>query len=92
MFKTFFAYRHFWVLFALVGASFCQEYVPGTPGAPWTVEEQMAVRGKLYFFFRRRQAPEVLRLAFHDCLKYTDGTGGCDGCINWAGVGHAFPR
>ena len=27
------------------------------------------------------------------CLfRYEDGTGGCDGCINWAGVGHAFPR
>ena len=21
----------------------------------------------------------MLRLAFHDCLTYTDGTGGCDG-------------
>eukprot|EP00091_Calanus_sinicus_P023272 TRINITY_DN7768_c0_g1_i1.p1 TRINITY_DN7768_c0_g1~~TRINITY_DN7768_c0_g1_i1.p1 ORF type:complete len:205 (+),score=43.26 TRINITY_DN7768_c0_g1_i1:296-910(+) len=29
----------------------------------------------------------VLRLAFHDCLKYKDGTGGCDGCLNWNGVG-----
>ena len=26
---------------------------------------------------------KLLRLAFHDCFKYTDGTGGCDGCINW---------
>ena len=24
---------------------------------------------------------KLLRLAFHDCFKYTDGTGGCDGCI-----------
>ena len=30
---------------------------------------------------------------FKSCLfRYEDGTGGCDGCINWAGVGHAFPR
>ena len=25
---------------------------------------------------------KALRLAFHDCLKYEDGTGGCDGCLN----------
>jgi len=33
-----------------------------------------------------------LRLGFHDCLKYTDGSGGCDGCLEWAGVGHRYPR
>ena len=32
-------------------------------------------------------APKVLRLTFHDCLKYDDGTGGCDGCLNWSGMG-----
>ena len=33
------------------------------------------------------------RSFFKSCLfRYEDGTGGCDGCINWAGVGHAFPR
>ncbi|CAE7392396.1 APX1 [Symbiodinium natans] len=30
---------------------------------------------------------KVLRLAFHDCMKYKDGTGGCDGCLDWWGVG-----
>ena len=25
----------------------------------------------------------LIRLGFHDCLTYTDGTGGCDGCLNW---------
>jgi len=25
---------------------------------------------------------KALRLTFHDCLKYSDGTGGCDGCLN----------
>ena len=34
--------------------------------------------------------PKVLRLAFHDCLKYTDGTGGCDGCLDWAGMDTSF--
>jgi len=29
----------------------------------------------------------MLRLAFHDCLRHADGGGGCDGCLNWAGVG-----
>lgn len=37
-------------------------------------------------------AAKFLRLGFHDCLKYTDGTGGCDGCVNWAGVGERFDR
>merc|ERR1711988_914924 len=33
---------------------------------------------------------KVLRLSFHDCIRYTDGEGGCDGCLNWHGVGHRF--
>ena len=33
---------------------------------------------------------KVLRLGFHDCIKYQDGTGGCDGCLNWQGVGFRF--
>ena len=42
------------------------------------------------------RAPALLRLGFHDCLKYKDGpsgglSGGCDGCLNWKGVGHRFP-
>ena len=32
-------------------------------------------------------AAKALRLGFHDCIKYSDGTGGCDGCLNWDGVG-----
>ena len=28
--------------------------------------------------------------SFHDCIRYTDGQGGCDGCLNWHGVGHRF--
>ena len=31
-----------------------------------------------------------MRLSFHDCLKYEDGTGGCDGCLNWEGVEDAL--
>jgi hypothetical protein len=37
-------------------------------------------------------AAKVLRLGFHDCLKYTDGTGGCDGCLEYNGVGHRYSR
>ena len=33
----------------------------------------------------------IMRLAFHDCVRYTDGTGGCDGCLNWSGVGNPAP-
>jgi len=35
-------------------------------------------------------AAKMLRLGFHDCLKYNDGSGGCDGCLNWEGVGFRF--
>jgi hypothetical protein len=28
---------------------------------------------------------KLMRIAFHDCLKYTDGTGGCDGCLDMGG-------
>ena len=32
-----------------------------------------------------------LRLVFHDCIPYTDGTGGCDGCMNWQGMDAETP-
>ena len=65
----------------------------------------------------------IMRLVFHDCVRYTDGTGnsyytpaqlfrysagkddllfhlslffyvlgGCDGCLNWGGVGDPHPN
>ena len=37
------------------------------------------------------KTPKFIRLGFHDCLKYADGTGGCDGCLNWHNMGHRFP-
>ena len=46
------------------------------------------VKAKLFRLFRVGiSAPAVLRLGFHDCLKYKDGAGGCDGCLNWHGMG-----
>ena len=33
----------------------------------------------------------LFRLSFHDCLTYTDGTGQCDGCLNWHGMGTEAP-
>ena len=46
------------------------------------------MKAKLFRLFRVGiSAPAVLRLGFHDCLKYKDGTGGCDGCLNWHGMG-----
>ena len=32
----------------------------------------------------------LLRLAFHDCVRYKDGSGGCDGCLNWEGMGFRY--
>jgi len=37
---------------------------------------------------------KLLRLSFHDCVPYLTGEGevrgGCDGCINWSGMGHGY--
>lgn len=82
--------------------------MPGTPGGPWTHDEVMTVKSKLFSIFNNGggtalnqlyggnshganwmdtpNAAKMLRLGFHDCLKYTDGTGGCDGCLNWEGM------
>ena len=30
--------------------------------------------------------------SFHDCMRYADGNGGCDGCLSWSGVGYRFPE
>ena len=27
--------------------------------------------------------PKAIRLAFHDCMPYEDGSGGCDGCLSF---------
>ena len=40
-------------------------------------------KGWQHLFSERK----ALRLGFHDCLKYKDGSGGCDGCLNWEGMG-----
>merc|ERR1719277_283004 len=31
-------------------------------------------------------APKFLRLGFHDCVKYADGSGGCEACLNLDGM------
>ena len=105
----------FWLFLLTISLVNCQEYVPGTPGGPWTKEEVLTVKSKLFSIFNNGywdalnqlyegtgtshganwmdvpKAQKFLRLGFHDCLKYTDGTGGCDGCLNWEGVGSRFP-
>jgi len=63
----------------------------------------LAIKAKLWRLFQeteniaaevptswRIRLPKYVRLGFHDCLKYKDGTGGCDGCLNWHGMGHRF--
>ena len=63
------------------------DYVPGQPGRAWSKPELLIVKAKLFrLYHNSRLAPPAVRLAFHDCLKYADGTGGCDGCLNWNGV------
>ena len=70
----------------------CQSsYVPGTPGGEWSPEEVEIVRGRVWQMLEKMKGritktpvSEVglLRLAFHDCLTYKDGTGGCDGKVD----------
>jgi len=72
---------------AVLSLSAADPYVPGTPGAPWTEEQILIMKAKFFHFFGNCDcAPKVLRLGFHDCIKYADGTGGCDGCLNWHGM------
>ena len=79
------------------------------PGAPWTEEESLLVKGKIYALMsdsvkrtkeyvslhkeelglsewpERLSIPDAakfIRLGFHQCLKNSDGTGGCNGCLN----------
>ena len=88
------------------GPSLDTVYVPGTPGAAWTVEEIQTTRERILqginpdwevqynmtgigaFLTPETETVtenKIMRLVFHDCVRYTDGTGGCDGCLNWAG-------
>ena len=53
----------------------------------WNVQKEMygISNGKAAYLYNGRTENKIMRLAFHDCVRYTDGTGGCDGCLNWAG-------
>lgn len=72
-------------------------YYNGEGGQPWSMFEMKVVRDLLLFEMRQASAgrdelstAKFIRLPFHDCLHYTDGTGGCDGCLNWESVGFRF--
>ena len=43
-------------------------------------------REEIISYERVPKTSRLIQLAFHDCLRYTDGTGGCDGCLNWNGM------
>ena len=80
------------LVYLLLSLCFAQQYVPGTPGGPWSDEEMIIVKAKLYSVFNRGgggralkqiygvklgwnwtdipNAAKMLRLIFHDCLKY----------------------
>jgi len=75
------------IVSALLSFGAAAPYVPGNPGAAWTMDEILIMKAKFFFMFGRMDnAPKHLRLGFHDCIKYADGTGGCDGCLNWHGM------
>jgi len=69
----------------------------GDGGQPWSRFEMAMVRDLLLHEIRQASmgrdetgAAKFIRLPFHDCLLYSDGTGGCDGCLNWDHVGFEF--
>ena len=43
------------------------------------------------FHMKRVTENTFIRLGFHDCLRYEDGSGGCDGCLSWQGMGWRTP-
>lgn len=60
-----------------------------SPPATWTLDEVEAAKARIFSEFQHDSGfrpGTVLRLSFHDCVPYQDGTGGCDGCLNWNGV------
>ena len=75
--------RAFLILVVFVNAKcLAQEYVPGEAGAEWSVNEVDITRQRVLAILEDQNGPtemELFRLSFHDCVTYTDGTGGCDG-------------
>ena len=59
----------------------------------WSVKKAMGVATRLGKNTKGGECTEnaLLRLVFHDCIPYTDGTGGCDGCMNWNGMDDERP-
>jgi len=53
---------------------------------------ELGLQQPVEFWTSAPNAAKLLRLGFHDCLKYTDGTGGCDGCVEAEGIGARFDR
>ena len=51
----------------------CKDLTRGQCKSAWTSQRNADIE-----FLPRK----VLRLIFHDCIPYEDGTGGCDGCLN----------
>eukprot|EP00929_Paragymnodinium_shiwhaense_P093294 TRINITY_DN5343_c0_g1_i3.p1 TRINITY_DN5343_c0_g1~~TRINITY_DN5343_c0_g1_i3.p1 ORF type:complete len:495 (+),score=86.48 TRINITY_DN5343_c0_g1_i3:498-1982(+) len=51
-----------------------------------TLIDESKDQTKMWHVHSRFGPGTLLRLSFHDCLRYKDGTGGCDGCLNWHGV------
>merc|ERR1712018_32852 len=58
-------------------------------------DQLRAMFGRDAYGERANQKPvsenALFRLAFQDCFQYKDGTGGCDGCINWHNMGTKSP-
>ena len=76
------------VCFCFVALSYSEQYVPGKPGGEWSEEDIRITRNRVWAMLEKKKGRTVtqpvsevalLRLAFHDCLTYKDGTGGCDG-------------
>jgi len=59
------------------------------PGAAWEGSRFLDDKQQN---FKAPDLPKFVRLAFHDCLLYKDGSGGCDGCLNFHNMGEVFTK
>merc|ERR1719468_814099 len=58
----------------------------------WNIKTDMYRQDKTDTTIGQITENVLLRLVFHDCMRYADGSGGCDGCLNWHGVGTLMPN
>ena len=76
------------ICLCFITLAYSEQYVPGKSGGEWSEEDIRITRNRVWEMLEKKKGTitnqpvsevGLLRLAFHDCLTYKDGTGGCDG-------------